>query len=201
MDELDRLESQRRRALSRRVLATFAAAGIAAVLVGISWSWHPGRHRAPPAPSGPATNSVERPTPAAPAHSARPDAGTVFVQPLADCQRTDHRHTLRVAMAVQNLANQTLQLVSIDVVDRVPGLTLSAQTIGVRPCADQPAATARRLRPSEEAVVALQFTVGPECPAKNAVTARLGFLAGGAMLHAETANVVDLSSLRFDQCG
>ena len=69
---------------------------------------------------------------------ASPGPSVVFVQPLAACVRTDHRHALRIALAIQNLADHPLQLVSVDVIDRIPGLTLQHQVVGARPCADHP---------------------------------------------------------------
>lgn len=205
MDEVDRLESQRRRAFPGRAVAVFGAAALVATLVGVSWSWHPGRHRVSEPPVGPATNTVDSQRPSVPASvsptAPAPEMGTVFVQPLAGCVRTDHRHDLRIAMAVQNLADQPLQLVSVDMIGRIPGLTLRAQTVGARPCGDQLRGGGRRIKPSEEVVVALDFAVGPTCPGPTSVTARLGFLAGTTVLHAETANLIDLASMHFDGCG
>lgn len=103
-------------------------------------------------------------------------------------------------MAVRNLADQPLQLVSVAMIGRIPGLTITAQTVGGRPCADRPRPGGRRIRPSEELVLALDFAVGPKCPASAPVTARLGFLAGATLLHADTANLVTLTSLPLDQC-
>jgi len=199
VDEVDQLESRHGPSMAVRVGLTAAAAAVTATLVAVSWSWHPGRHGSAPTPAGPATNSVDRsagPTGQAVSPTAAPaDAGSVFVQPLPGCLRTDHRHALRIDMAVQNLADQPLQLVSVDIIGRVPGLTLTGQTVGDRPCAAQPRPGGRRIRPTEELVVALDFTLGPTCPRPASVTARLGFLAGGTVLHAETANLVDLAQV------
>jgi len=199
VDEVDQLESRHRPSLAVRAGLTLAAGAVTATLVAVSWSWHPGRHGSGSVPTGPATNSVDRsagPGGQAASPSAAPmDAGSGFVQPLPACVRTDHRHELRIAMALQNLADQPLQLVSVDMIGRVPGLTLTGQTVGGRPCAGQPRSGGRRIGPTEELVVALDFTLGPTCPPPASVTARLGFLAGGTVLHAETANLVDLAQV------
>jgi len=204
VEELDRLESRRPRPMPLRTRLILAAAGVTAALVAVSWSWHPGRHASASLPPGPGSNtaagarpSVQPSSPRSPVHA---DAGSVFVQPLPDCLRTDRRRSLRIAMAITNLADRPLQLVSVEVISRVPGLTLTTQTVGRRPCADQARHNGPRIRPTEERVVALEFAVGPTCPGPMPVTARLGFLVGARLLHAETANLVDLSSWRRLGC-
>jgi hypothetical protein len=204
VEELDRLESRRPPPTPLRTRLILAAAGVTAALVAVSWSWHPGRHASASLPPGPASNTVAgaRPPvqPSSPRTPARAEAGSVFVQPLPDCLRTDRRRSIRIAVAIENLADHPLQLVSVEVIGRIPGLTLTAQTVGGRPCADQARHNGSPIRPSEERVVALEFAVGPTCPPPVPVTARLGFLVGARLLHAETSNLVDLSSLPRLRC-
>jgi hypothetical protein len=179
VDDVGRRESGHRRAFRTRLAATLAAAAVTAVLVGISWSWHPGRHRPDASPR---------------------DARMVSIRPLPGCARTDHRSSLRVALAVRNLTGAPLRLVSVDVAHRIAGLRLRGHTVGLRPCAEQERADGPRMRPAEQLVVALDFTVGPDCPPAQAVTARLGFDNGSATFHTDAADVVDLSSVGFDHC-
>ena len=120
----------------------------------------------------------------------------VYFEQLDYCT-TSNRDRLRVALAVSNLNDKPLRLISAAAVSSSPDLRLKSVQLGTRPCAEltRPAPTTL---PSSGEVVALNFTVGPGCPSNRSIDVRVTFAAGSARLHADT--LVSLSRVRFLEC-
>jgi hypothetical protein len=111
---------------------------------------------------------------------------------------TDHHRRLRIALAVSNLNDKPIRLVSATAVGSRPGLRLQSVQLGAGPCAQQTRAAPTKV-PSSGEVVALNFGVGPGCPSERSIDVRVTFATGGSRLHADT--VVSLNRVKFLECG
>jgi hypothetical protein len=147
---------------------------------------------APPAPS---------PAPSGETRGAAGAFGSVFLEPLAQCVRTDHRQHLRVALAITNLTNRKLRLVTATPLDAVTGVKLTRLRYWRSPCGIDVTDTAPPLPPSHEIAVELTFLVSPTCPASPSVAVRVTFEAGGRWLEADSPTLADLDRVRLVQCG
>ena len=138
----------------------------------------------------------------APTKVRRVHIGSVFIEHLLQCTRTDHRHHLSVAMGVTNLGGHALRLVGAS------GITSNAFLVapvgfqvGTQPCAGTPSAVPFRIAPGHDAVVTVTFRVGPVCPRHALVSAQVAFDAGSAgVVHADTSQLANLDLLNFAQC-
>jgi hypothetical protein len=127
--------------------------------------------------------------------------GSVFLQHLPACTRTDHHHRLTVAVGVRNIGGQALQLIS--------GVGRSTDPFAIRPfgssfgpgpCGGSRAAPLR-IESGSVTVVRLRFYVANKCPNDALVSARVAFDGGHAgVVHADSSQLADLSKLGFTQC-
>jgi hypothetical protein len=141
------------------------------------------------------------PTPNAPPVAvARVSAGSVFVEPLPACTRTDHRRTLTVAFAVTNLNRSPLRLLSAESLPDALVGDLVAVRVGAGPCAGRERSLPQRLASAAQAVVALDFRLGAGCPRDAALRTRVSFRSGGTFAQADSSGVVDLRNVAFDTC-
>jgi hypothetical protein len=132
----------------------------------------------------------------------RAHLGSVFLEHLPQCTRTDHRHRLSLAMGVTNLGGHGLRLVGAS------GVTSNALVvapvgfrIGSEPCASAPGTVPFFIAPGHAAVVALTFRVGSVCPRHALVSAEVAFDAGAAgVVHADSSQLANLDQLNFVQC-
>lgn len=196
LEDVDCLDSPRPRRLP--LAAVVAGAVVAAVCVVAVGDLRP-HHPQPAAQPASATGSTPVPstTPAA-AVVAR---GEVFVEPLGQCLRTDHRSALQIAMAVTDLGNDSVEVVDARLDPPVPGLRLVGVRFGQGNCAERQTPAATRLRPSGRVVVAMHFAVGPGCPRiPGDVGVVLSFASGGQSLRAESSAAVNVSRVRFEEC-
>jgi len=132
----------------------------------------------------------------------RVHVGSVFIEHLLRCTRTDHRHHLSVAMGLTNLGGHPLQLVGVSGVssDLVLVRPVGFQ-IGRQACAGAPASVPFRLAPGGDAVVTVTFRVGSVCPRHALVSAQVAFDAGSAgVVHADSSQLANLDRLNFAQC-
>ena len=128
--------------------------------------------------------------------------GSVFIEHLLQCTRTDHRHHLSVAMGVTNLGGHALRLVGAS------GITSNAFLVapvgfqvGSQACAHAPATVPYRIAPGHDAVVTVTFRVGSACPRHALVSASVAFDAGTAgVVHADSSQLANLDRLNFGQC-
>jgi hypothetical protein len=148
------------------------------------------KHTALPAPAPP--------SPVAPTVSI----GSVFLDGLLRCTRTDHRHTLSVAMGVTNLGQRSLVLLgAVGVTSDAVLVRPRGVRIGTQGCGQAPADRPVRLGPGGDAVVTLAFRVGVACPLHALVSARVSFDGGRAgVVHADSSPLADLDQLNFAQC-
>jgi len=202
-DDPDQIESPRARRTPLRVAATLTAVVVIATVVVIDLvaahhhSSPPARAVAPsPHPLTPLSSLP--PTPAAPQPAV--NLGTVFLEPLAECLQTDHRQRLRVALAVTNLTNARLRLITATPETTLPGLRLAQVRYWTRPCGAVVTDRQPVLPPSRELVVAFTFDLGPECPYGGIISSRITFESGGHQLRAESTTLVDLTRVGFKQC-
>lgn len=138
----------------------------------------------------------------APTSVRRLHIGSVFIEHLLQCTRTDHRHHLSVAMGVTNLGGHALRLVG------AAGVTSDAFLvapvgfqIGTQACDRAPATVPFRLAPGRDAVVTVTFRVGSACPRHALVSAQVAFDAGSAgVVHADSSQLANLDQLNFVQC-
>lgn len=197
-DRVDLLESTASSRSHRAVVVVVIA--VAAAAVGLlSHAAHSPQaaQRSAPLPSptvstGPATGHPNAPAPASNRRHL-----SVYFESLDHCTSTDHLRRLRVAVAVTNLNDQPVRLVSATAVGSGPGLLLQRVQLGARPCAERASRAPTRL-PSSGEVVALNFVVGPGCPRDNGIDVRMTFAAGGSTLQAGT--VVSLNHVKFLEC-
>ena len=177
----------------RRWVAAVLVLLLVVVVVGVRLAGH--RHTAaapaPPPPVAPSPSDTRPPTPV---------AGSVFIEHLARCTRTDHRHRLTLAFAVTNLGRRPLQLVAATPQVLGGTLLLDQVRIGAGPCAAVGDDRARRLLSAGSAVVAMSFRLGLGCPHDASVLARMTFRRSGLVLHAESTQLADLSAISFQQC-
>ena len=148
-------------------------------------------------------STVPAPAPAPTATVApKVHVGSVFLEHLLQCTRTDHRHVLSVAVGVTNLGAHPLELLGATGLtsDAVLVQPLSAR-IGTRGCAGASASPPVRIGPGRDAVVTLAFRIGAVCPRHALVSARVSFDGGAAgVVHADSSQLADLDRLRFVQC-
>ena len=151
---------------------------------------HRHHQSAPPVPLPP-------PTPIRRVH-----IGSVFIEHLLQCTRTDHRHHLSVAMGVTNLGGHALRLVGASGVTSNAFLVAPVGfQIGTQACASGPASVPYRLGPGRDAVVTVTFRVGSACPRHALVSAQVAFDAGSAgVVHADSSQLANLDRLNFVQC-
>lgn len=138
----------------------------------------------------------------APSSVRRVHVGSVYLQHMLQCTRTDHRHHLSVALGVTNLGGNSLRLVDASGVssDAVLVQPLGFR-VGKRSCASSAAAVPFRLAPGADAVVTFTFRVGSLCPRHALVSARVAFDAGSSgVVHADSSQLANLDLLRFVQC-
>lgn len=121
----------------------------------------------------------------------------MFFQPVDRCTSTDHRHQLRAALAVTELSDRPLRLVTATVVGYLPGLRLTDVRLGTSPCAETAISTRAQL-PSAGEVVAFSFAVGPGCPANRRIGVRMTFETNGSSLVTDT--LLDLADIHFVEC-
>lgn len=143
------------------------------------------------------------PAPTLPANTPPLHLGTVFLEHLPECTRTDHRHRLSVALGVTNLGSKALVLLG--------ATPLTSDAVLVQPvgerlltggCAGTSAKGPVRLAPGADAVVALSFRIGAGCPRHALVSAEVGFDGGHAgIVHADSSLLANLDRLDFVQCG
>jgi hypothetical protein len=196
-DAADRLESTnagRPRTLLVIAVAVLAAAAVAATVVSRSDSRHRA-HARPSPPQGTTRSSTGDHLPPAPA--APDDHLWVFFQRVDRCTSTDHRHQLRAALAVTELSDRPLRLVTATVVGYLPGLRLTDVRLGTSPCAETAISTRAPL-PSAGEVVAFSFAVGPGCPANRRIGVRMTFETNGSSLVTDT--LLDLADIHFVEC-
>jgi hypothetical protein len=185
-----------------RAVAVVAIVLVALVVVGVVLAHrpqHPAGVVASPAAGGPSSPAGPGSSPTA-AGAAGAGGGSVFLEHLTRCTGIDHRNGLTVAFAVTNLGTEPVQLLSATLLTPGSALRLTKVRIGGGRCAggapDQPV----RLVSAARVVVAMSFGLGPDCPRKTGVQARVAFRAGGRLLHADSSELADLSRLTFAQC-
>jgi hypothetical protein len=128
--------------------------------------------------------------------------GSVFLEHLPQCTSTDHRHRLTVAVAVTNLGDKALRLVSVSGLTSNPFVVRpTALSIGAPPCGRTRADRVVHIASGGEAVVRLQFYVADKCPGNALVSARIAFDGGRAgPIHADSSQLANLAQLDFTQC-
>lgn len=129
--------------------------------------------------------------------------GSVFLEHLLQCTRTDHRHMLSVALGVTNLGAHPLLLLGAT---GVSSDAVLVQPLGVRigasGCKGSTTPMPVRIRPGRDAVVTLAFRIGAACPRHALVSARVSFDGGSAgVVHADSSQLANLDRLDFAQCG
>jgi hypothetical protein len=198
--DVDRLEAD---APSRATAAVVAVVVVLlAAVVALTLAGRPAHHRHAARPILPLpTPSPVTTTPTGPEPAIVREGGSVFLEHLAACTRTDHLNRLRLAFAVTNLSNHPLRILSASFLGRVSGLRLTHVQIGAAPCADARAPHGVRLSPAHAAVVALSFAVGPQCPDDGIIAARVTIDAEQHILHADSSALTDLQALHFAECG
>jgi hypothetical protein len=170
--------------------AALALAILAVVGIRVLAGHAPAPHHAPVAVATPVPEPVRT-----------TNQGSVFLEHLTGCLRTDHRRRLTVAFGVTNLGARPLRLLKASPTVSSGGLALTAESIGPGPCAATGRNRGVRLASAQTVVVALTFHVGPGCPRHTLVAARVTFrTAEAALVHADTSALADLSQLSFAQC-
>ncbi|MEA3111947.1 MAG: hypothetical protein QOG58_1746, partial [Caballeronia sp.] len=127
--EVDRLEADAPSRLTASAVVVVVVVLAAVVALAItSWPAHnkdvTRRHSPAPTPSTGAT------TPARPEPAIVREGGSVFLEHLAECTRTDHRSRLTLAFDVTNLSNHPLRIVSASFLGGVSGVRLTGVHIG-----------------------------------------------------------------------
>ncbi|MBV9293418.1 MAG: hypothetical protein JO222_13295 [Frankiales bacterium] len=193
-DEIDQLAGGAGRwSTRRRWAAAVLALLLVTVVVGVRLAGHrhPAAAPALPPPVAPLPSDIRPPTSV---------PGSVFIEHLAGCTTTDHRHRLTLAFAVTNLGRRPLQLVAATPHVLGGTLLLDQVRIGAGPCAAVGDDRPRRLQSAGTAVVAMSFRLGLGCPHDASVLARMTFRRSGLLLHADSAQLADLSAISFQQC-
>lgn len=141
------------------------------------------------------------PAPALPSTGPQVHLGSVFLERLMRCTRTDHQHMLSLGLGVTNLGSRSLVLVGAS------GITSDAvlvqpvgSRIGTAGCGQSAPEQSVHLDPGGAAVVTVAFRVGAACPRRAFVSARVSFDGGRAgIVHADYS---ELPVDRFDfvQC-
>jgi hypothetical protein len=146
------------------------------------------------------TETAATPTSASPSPAKPP--GSVFLEHLPKCTRTDHHDVLTVAFGVSNLGPGALLLLGAQPRVSDEGvLRLTRVRVGADPCADNGGRGPVRLAPADDAVVAMTFHLSERCPHDSIVAARVTFDAGAAgLVHSDSSALTDLSRLQFVQC-
>jgi hypothetical protein len=129
-------------------------------------------------------------------------SGSVFLEHLPTCTRTDHHDVLTVAFGVSNLGPGSLVLLGAQPrVSDEDVLQLTRVRLGVAPCADAGGRGPVRLAQADDAVVAMTFHLTAQCPHDTLLAARVTFDAGTAgLVHSDSSALTDLSRLDFVQC-
>jgi len=179
------------------------AAVIAVLIAGAVLFARAGHHDARPAashretvPPGPA------PTATATAESREVHVGSVYLEHMIQCTVTNHNHYLRVSLRVINLSADALELVGVSAISS-NSLFVKEQSAQVarHGCAGAPGKTPMRLQPGGAAVATFEFRVGPFCPRRVLVSARVSFDGGSAgVVHADSSQLANLDRLNFVQC-
>ena len=189
----DLLSGGDRSRLTRTVLVSVAVGvlAIAAVVLAVAGGHSPSGSRRTAATATPATGQRAPVSP-----------GSVFLEHLPKCTRTDHRNLLSVAFAVNNLGSGPLLLLGASSLSGTDGvLRLNRVRLGVDECADRGRRQPIRLAPSDVAVVAMTFHVSARCPHDSLVAARVTFDAGAAgIVHSDSSALTDVRRLSFAQC-
>jgi hypothetical protein len=143
------------------------------------------------------------PAPTATTTESRVHVGSVFLEHLLQCTRTDHHHRLTVALGVTNLGGRSLLLVSaVGVSSDLILVQPMSVRFGAHKCGGAPLPGPVRINPGADAVVTVAFRIGAECPRHALVSARVSFDGGRAgIVHADSAQLADLDRLNFVQCG
>ena len=178
-----------------------AIAVVAVLVAGAVLLARANHHDASPAADRHHQSAQPLPLPA-PTPVRRVHIGSVFIEHLLQCTRTDHRHHLSVAMGVTNLGGHTLRLVG------AAGVTSNAFLVapvgfqvGSQACAHARATVPYRIAPGHDAVVTVTFRVGSVCPRHALVSAQVAFDAGSAgVVHADSSQLANLDRLNFVQC-
>ena len=78
---------------------------------------------------------------------------------------------------------------------------LTGVRLGLGSCAAAGGTDPVRLAPAANAVVAMTFRVGEECPRNTLIAARVTFDTGATgIVHADSSELTNLDGLRFAQC-
>ena len=197
-DEIEQIESADASPRATRVLVVVLLV-IAAAAGGYAFR---AAHHGTVTPAAAATTQPLGPS-SAPSTKDHADAGafgSVFLEPLVQCIRTDHRQHLRVALAITNLTNRNLQLITATPLDDVTGVTLTRLRFWRSPCGVDVTDTPPPLPPSHEIAVELTFAIGPTCPANRTVAVQVTFAAGGRSVEADSPTLADLDHVRLVQC-
>jgi hypothetical protein len=135
-------------------------------------------------------------------HRSVNSPGSVFLEHLPKCTRTDHHHVLTVAFGVTNLGPKSLLLLAAAPLTSDDGvLRLTRVRLGVDACGAGGGKNPIELAPTGEAVAAMTFHVNAECPHRTIVAARVTFEAGGGgIVHSDSSGLANLSELTFAQC-
>ena len=190
----DHLESPSVAWSRSRVVSTAAVVVLAAALAVVgAVVGHPRTHaKATPVPPPPLPTTL-------PARSVH-YSGAVFLEPLDQCVRTDHRQTLRLAVEVTNLTNSRLRIINAALVSSVPDVRLARLAYWSRPCGGVITGRALALAPAGHLVVAMTLALGSTCPATSLLGARLTFDIAGTQVQAESSALANLAKVHFVQC-
>ena len=146
------------------------------------------------------TAATAPPTPAS--HRPAAPSGSVFLEHLPRCTRTDHHHALTVAFGVSNLGPGALVLLGATPLTSDDGvLRLTGLRLGDGTCAGHGSNDPVRLAPADQTVVAMTFRVSARCPHGSLLAARVSFDAGSSgIVHSDSSALTDLNRLDFAQC-
>jgi hypothetical protein len=182
----------------------WAAVAVVVVLIaGAVLLARAGHHHTRSATARHKQTTLPAPAPAPAPAAPKVHLGSVFLQHLLQCTRTDHRHMLSVALGVTNLGDRSLLLLGASGVSSDEFLVQpSSVRIGTQPCGRRPSSVHRvLLGPGHDAVVMLAFRVGTACPSHALVSARVSFDGGPAgVIHADSSQLANLDKLKFTQC-
>ena len=202
-DDVDQLEGASPSGLPAPAVAVavvvLAAAAVAVVVA--HGAGHPRATTARPTAARPTPAAASPPAGDTGAAASAPDRGSVFLEHLGACTRTDLRTRLTVALGVTNLGARPLRLLGAVPISAVAGLRLTRVQIGRGPCAAGGGSRPVTLPPAAGAVVSLSFSLGPACPRDSPLAARVSFDASGRLVQGESSQLLDLSRLRFAECG
>ena len=196
-DDVDRLEAPPASRLTAPAVVVLLV--IVGVLVALAVASHdPHAPRPRPVASSPSPFPLPEPV----VVPRAPQRGSVFLEHLDACTRTDHRSRVTVAVGVTNLTSRPLRLLGAIPLRVDPRVEFTGSRIGPPPCAAAASPRSIRLAPSRVAVVLLSFAVPPQCLPDSALAARVVFdLGGHHELHADSSQLADLGRLGLSDCG